>query len=75
MEPQVFLDQSPIWSYRHCHDLRPLPVQDAIAIRGSGAKIKELELLGALVFIGAIVCLLLEFQWGGTTYPWRDLHV
>jgi hypothetical protein len=38
-------------------------------------KILEIDLLGALFLIGAIVCLLLALQWGGTTYPWKDSRV
>ncbi|KAF7985870.1 hypothetical protein HWV62_43734 [Athelia sp. TMB] len=40
-----------------------------------GAKIRELDILGALFLICAIVCLLLALQWGGTTYAWSDSKV
>lgn len=39
------------------------------------AKIKEMDLVGALFLIGAIVCLLLALQWGGVKYPWHDSKV
>jgi len=38
-------------------------------------KILEIDLLGALFLICAIVCLLLALQWGGSTYPWKDSKV
>ncbi|KAL3420899.1 major facilitator superfamily transporter [Phlyctema vagabunda] len=38
-------------------------------------KILEIDLLGALFLICAIVCLLLALQWGGTTYPWSNSKV
>ncbi|ETN36532.1 uncharacterized protein HMPREF1541_08810 [Cyphellophora europaea CBS 101466] len=38
-------------------------------------KIQNIDLLGALFLISAIVCLLLALQWGGITYPWRDSKV
>ncbi|RDL41997.1 uncharacterized protein BP5553_01976 [Venustampulla echinocandica] len=38
-------------------------------------KIWELDLVGALFLICAIVCLLLALQWGGTTYAWKDSKV
>ncbi|KZP14861.1 MFS general substrate transporter [Athelia psychrophila] len=38
-------------------------------------KILELDLLGALFLITAIVCLLLALQWGGTTYAWGDTKI
>ncbi|KZP14857.1 MFS general substrate transporter [Athelia psychrophila] len=38
-------------------------------------KILEMDLLGALFLITAIVCLLLALQWGGTTYAWGDAKV
>jgi hypothetical protein len=34
-------------------------------------RILEIDLLGALFLIAAIVCLLLALQWGGTVYPCR----
>lgn len=35
----------------------------------------EIDLLGAAFLIGAVVCLLLALQWGGSTYPWSDSKV
>lgn len=34
------------------------------------SKLKNMDPLGCLVFIGAICCLLLALQWGGQTKPW-----
>ncbi|KAF2472021.1 MFS general substrate transporter [Lindgomyces ingoldianus] len=39
------------------------------------SRIKEVDLLGALFLICAIVSLLLALQWGGQTYPWGDSKV
>lgn len=38
-------------------------------------RILEIDLLGALFLICAIVCLLLALQWGGTTYPWKNSKI
>ncbi|KAL8900472.1 MAG: hypothetical protein Q9207_005687 [Kuettlingeria erythrocarpa] len=34
-------------------------------------KLKQLDLIGATLLIGALVSLLLALQWGGISYPWR----
>ncbi|KAJ5773649.1 MFS toxin transporter [Penicillium paradoxum] len=38
-------------------------------------KIRQLDLPGATVLIGSIVCLLLALQWGGIVYPWSNAKV
>lgn len=38
-------------------------------------KILEIDLVGAVFLICAIVCLLLALQWGGSKYPWHDSKV
>ncbi|KAG9239433.1 major facilitator superfamily domain-containing protein [Amylocarpus encephaloides] len=38
-------------------------------------KILEIDLLGALFLMCAIVCLLLALQWGGTTYAWKHSRI
>ncbi|PQE06403.1 hypothetical protein CJF32_00002433 [Rutstroemia sp. NJR-2017a WRK4] len=38
-------------------------------------RILEIDLLGALFLMGAIICLLLALQWGGSTYPWHSSKV
>ncbi len=38
-------------------------------------KILEIDIVGALFLICAIVCLLLALQWGGSTYPWKNSRV
>ncbi|KAE8379042.1 major facilitator superfamily domain-containing protein [Aspergillus bertholletiae] len=35
-------------------------------------QLSQLDLLGSLFFLPAIICILLALQWGGTTYPWHD---
>lgn len=39
------------------------------------ARIKEVDIVGAVFLICAIVCLLLALQWGGQTYPWKNSKV
>jgi len=38
-------------------------------------RILEIDLLGALFLICAIVCLLLALQWGGVTYSWKNSKI
>ncbi|KAK1566006.1 major facilitator superfamily transporter [Colletotrichum navitas] len=38
-------------------------------------KIMQVDPMGTLVLMPAVICLLLVLQWGGTTYPWRDPRV
>ncbi len=43
------------------------------ALRGRAA-IQRIDFGGALTAAGATICLLLGLTWGGTTYPWDDVH-
>ncbi|KAK2037356.1 major facilitator superfamily transporter, partial [Colletotrichum somersetense] len=38
-------------------------------------KIKQVDPIGTIALIPAIICLLLVLQWGGTTYPWHEPRV
>ncbi|KAL9605694.1 MAG: hypothetical protein Q9179_001114 [Wetmoreana sp. 5 TL-2023] len=38
-------------------------------------KINELDILGTLAFLPAIVCLLIGLQWGGTRYHWANARI
>ncbi|KAI0169965.1 major facilitator superfamily domain-containing protein [Hypoxylon sp. FL1284] len=38
-------------------------------------KFKELDIPGTLCMVGALICLLMALQWGGSTYPWGDRRV
>lgn len=38
-------------------------------------KLGNIDLVGAVFLICAIVCLLLALQWGGSVYPWSDSKV
>ena len=38
-------------------------------------KLAQIDLIGALFLICAIICLLLALQWGGTVHPWSDSRV
>jgi hypothetical protein len=37
-----------------------------------GMHIKRLDPLGMFFFVPSIICLLLAFQWGGSTYAWSN---
>ncbi|KAI2463743.1 MFS general substrate transporter [Annulohypoxylon bovei var. microspora] len=39
------------------------------------ARVLELDLLGAVVLIPAIILFLLALQWGGAQYPWNDRRI
>ena len=39
------------------------------------AKCKRMDILGTVVFLGAICCLILALQWGGETLPWNSSKV
>jgi MFS family permease len=39
------------------------------------ARLKQVDIIGAIFLICAIVCLLLALQWGGQTYPWKNSKV
>ncbi|KAI0594167.1 major facilitator superfamily domain-containing protein [Biscogniauxia sp. FL1348] len=38
-------------------------------------KIRHMDFLGLVLFLGAICCLLLVLTWGGQAYPWDDGHI
>ncbi|OQE34804.1 hypothetical protein PENCOP_c015G07905 [Penicillium coprophilum] len=38
-------------------------------------KLQQLDLIGAALTIGALVCFLLVMQWGGITMPWNSANV
>lgn len=38
-------------------------------------RILQVDLLGAAIFIPAVVCLLLAMQWGGAEYAWSDARI
>ncbi|KAL6789516.1 major facilitator superfamily domain-containing protein [Trichoderma sp. SZMC 28013] len=38
-------------------------------------RVKDLDLVGAFLFIPAIVMVLLALQWGGSAYPWRSATI
>jgi len=44
----------------------------ANAATGSRRKIEQLDPIGTLFFLPAIVCLLLALQWGRSTYAWNN---
>ncbi|GME24191.1 hypothetical protein EAF04_007999 [Neofusicoccum parvum] len=45
---------------------RALPLRD---------RLRHLDALGVISFVGAICCLLLALQWGGQTLPWHSSRV
>ena len=38
-------------------------------------KIKKLDLVGTVLFIGAIIMVLIALQFGGNTYPWKSATI
>ncbi|KAF5380258.1 hypothetical protein D9757_008193 [Collybiopsis confluens] len=38
-------------------------------------KLNEIDVLGATLFIGSTICLLLALQWGGTQYAWGNVKI
>ncbi|TPX08507.1 uncharacterized protein E0L32_009994 [Thyridium curvatum] len=50
----------------------PAPVKGGLPFK---QKINQLDLLGATVLIGSVICLSLALQWGGIVYPWSDSKV
>lgn len=55
--------------------VRSLSGQDKSTQLSIREKFKQFDFLGAVLIIGALCCLLLALQWGGTTYPWRSSQV
>ncbi|KAH7175585.1 major facilitator superfamily domain-containing protein [Dactylonectria macrodidyma] len=39
------------------------------------ARVRQLDMYGAAIFIPAIICLLLALQWGGAEYAWSDSRI
>lgn len=40
-----------------------------------GFKLKKIDYLGLVIFLGACVCIILALVWGGSTYPWNDARI
>ncbi|KAL9583274.1 MAG: hypothetical protein Q9212_002797 [Teloschistes hypoglaucus] len=38
-------------------------------------KVNELDIIGTLAFLPAIICLLIGLQWGGTRYHWANARI
>lgn len=55
--------------------LKKPPPPAAEAGLSSMKKIRQLDIPGATLLIGAITCLLLALQWGGTEYSWSNPRV
>jgi MFS family permease len=36
------------------------------------SRLRQLDPVGTVVLMPAIICLLIALQWGGTEYPWKD---
>lgn len=34
--------------------------------------LKKMDLPGTVMFVGALTCIMMAVQWGGSRYPWRD---
>jgi len=61
-----------IFFYLHISPERQNYNPDGLSIL---TRILQLDLLGASIFIPAIVCLLLAMQWGGAEYPWNSARI
>jgi MFS family permease len=42
---------------------------------GAVSQLLELDIIGLVLFIPALISLLLVLQWGGAKYPWDDAHI
>ncbi|KAI0451115.1 MFS general substrate transporter [Xylaria acuta] len=51
------------------------PQKQQGSFRELKTKIRQLDLLGAALFIPCLTTLMLAFQWGGIKYSWGDWHV
>lgn len=51
------------------------PERKPVATLTWGGRLAQLDLLGTLFFIPAIVCLLLALQWGGFKYQWNKPRI
>lgn len=38
-------------------------------------KVLQMDLPGTVIILGAVVCYLFAFQWGGTSKPWNSADV
>ncbi len=45
---------------------REIPLKD---------KVRRMDILGTVVFLGAVCCLIFALQWGGQTLPWTSSKV
>lgn len=43
--------------------------------KGWYGKVKQLDPIGNLVFLPAIICLVLALQWGGVDYSWKNVRI
>jgi EmrB/QacA subfamily drug resistance transporter len=51
------------------------PDRKAVAKKTWKQRAEELDLIGTVFFMPAIVCLLLALQWGGSKYPWNEARI
>jgi hypothetical protein len=40
-----------------------------------GFKLKKIDYVGLVLFLGTCICIILALVWGGSTYPWRDARI
>ncbi|KAF2787729.1 MFS general substrate transporter [Melanomma pulvis-pyrius CBS 109.77] len=55
--------------------IRPRPSNKDIQRLPVLARLRRMDWLGTLLFMGAFTCLLLALQWGGQTKPWNSSDV
>ena len=52
-----------------------IPRKFKISHKSFRNRILELNLIGTSILVPAIICLLLAFQWGGSTYAWDNSRI
>ncbi|WYZ42281.1 hypothetical protein EsH8_V_001176 [Colletotrichum jinshuiense] len=51
------------------------PAPDTSKDKGLLEKFLQIDPLGTVALMPAVICLLLALQWGGTTYPWNNARI
>jgi len=55
--------------------VNPPPLSAEESHKSAFQRIKDLDIIGALLFMPAIVCLLLALQWGGNEHAWNSSRI
>ncbi|KAI1469543.1 major facilitator superfamily domain-containing protein [Daldinia caldariorum] len=49
-----------------------MPKEQSTPATSFAKKCQQLDIPGTACLVGALICLLLALQWGGSTYPWKN---